>query len=152
MSRIAVALVVVVLLALILPLSNLLGPGPTNPLAELETEDPTLARIASALADKCGDCHTSEPALPFYARFPVASGMIQRDIANGRRFIDLAETHPVVAVVGGRGHDEERAFRRCVNYSTGAALGAAPGIETGLLDGTFVGLPPDYVGHGVLHG
>jgi cytochrome c peroxidase len=88
---------VVILLVLALPISNLLASPSRNSLSRLQTDDPHLNQAAAIMADKCADCHSRETDLPFYANFPLASGLIQRDIREGMDSIDL------VSALGDRG-------------------------------------------------
>lgn len=39
----------------------------------------------------CLRCHSANPDLPFYANWPVAGGIIQKDVANGFRAFDMTE-------------------------------------------------------------
>lgn len=39
----------------------------------------------------CLRCHSSNPDLPFYANWPVASGMIMKDVTAGYRTFDMTE-------------------------------------------------------------
>lgn len=38
----------------------------------------------------CIFCHTAEPELPFYAKFPLAKTLIEKDVAEGYRAFDIA--------------------------------------------------------------
>ena len=56
------------------------------PAAELAPE----ARVAAILEDGgCASCHSANPELPFYASFPVAEGMIMKDVEDGYRAFDV---------------------------------------------------------------
>ena len=37
----------------------------------------------------CASCHSADPTLPFYANFPVAKGMIMKDVEDGYRAFDI---------------------------------------------------------------
>lgn len=37
----------------------------------------------------CASCHSADPTLPFYANFPVAKGMIMKDVEDGYRTFDI---------------------------------------------------------------
>lgn len=39
----------------------------------------------------CLQCHSSTPDLPFYANWPVASGMVRQDVEQGYRAFDMTE-------------------------------------------------------------
>lgn len=39
----------------------------------------------------CLQCHSGSPDLPFYANWPVASGMVQKDVTQGYRAFDMTE-------------------------------------------------------------
>jgi len=43
-----------------------------------------------ALGEKCGNCHTANGNLPFYATFPIASSLVRADIAKGMEHLDMA--------------------------------------------------------------
>lgn len=83
MKKILVAIVVLVLLLLVLPVSNLVVGLPETALASVSTEDPHLSAAVDVLAAKCGSCHTPSPALPWYASLPVANDLMARDVRDG---------------------------------------------------------------------
>ena len=39
----------------------------------------------------CLQCHSGSPDLPFYASWPVAGGMVQKDVEQGYRAFDITE-------------------------------------------------------------
>ncbi len=86
MKRLLLALLVLVLVALLFPVSNLLKSPP-----DLKLATAVPAPVAEALVAKCMDCHSSQVRMPFYSAFPVAGPLITADIDKGRRFIDLSE-------------------------------------------------------------
>ncbi|MFH1811139.1 MAG: cytochrome c peroxidase [Pseudomonadota bacterium] len=88
MKRALIILVILVVGALLFPVSNLVVGAPLVKLAS-GSADPGLGKVASTLEQKCTNCHTSKPVLPFYASFPVAKGMIEADMRQGLRFLDL---------------------------------------------------------------
>ena len=48
------------------------------------------AQVAQILDDGgCISCHSSEPVLPFYAKFPVADKILKQDIDSGYRAFDI---------------------------------------------------------------
>ena len=91
MKKVLILIVVLVLLGLALPVSNLIIQLPPNALTAMKTDDPLLAKALPVLAEKCVNCHSSEYFLPFYAKFPVAKGIIEKDIREGLRWFDLME-------------------------------------------------------------
>jgi cytochrome c peroxidase len=90
MKRVVIILVLLGLTALALPVVNLIVGVPENRLMKMAVADPVAARATAVMAGKCVNCHTEEFKLPFYARFPVARGIIQKDIQDGTRYLDLA--------------------------------------------------------------
>ncbi len=95
-KKLLLLLCVVVAIALAVPLINLVAGKPSGTaLAAKKASDPTLARVAQVLEAKCAHCHVPGTPAPFYASFPVASGMIAKDITGGLRGMDLvAELFP----------------------------------------------------------
>ena len=72
------------LVALTLPVANLFDTGRRGPEA---TGDPRFVEVSHILQGACADCHASGVAeMPFYARLPVASGMIAADQADAERW------------------------------------------------------------------
>jgi cytochrome c len=47
--------------------------------------------VRAILLAKCADCHSMQTRTPFYGRFAPASWMMERDIVDGRRKINLAQ-------------------------------------------------------------
>lgn len=100
MKKLLIALVVCAVLVLALPVSNLIIKMPPNTLSKMKPADPLFAKVAPILAEKCVNCHSEEYRLPFYAKFPVAKGIIEQDMLMGLRAFDLmaglkdAETKP----------------------------------------------------------
>ena len=82
--------VVVVLAALAFPVLNLLiKPDNSGKIAAIRGADAAFAPVAVVLEAKCAGCHRPEAALPFYAGFPLAGGIIEKDIALGQRYFDF---------------------------------------------------------------
>ncbi len=82
---------VVVLAGLAAPVANLIVGAPISAsIAGIETDDPLFAEARDILARKCSNCHTPDYALPFYAKFPIAQGIIEKDITDGIRYFDMA--------------------------------------------------------------
>ncbi|HOJ32899.1 MAG TPA: cytochrome c peroxidase [Candidatus Hydrogenedentes bacterium] len=89
---IGVVVLLVVIGALALPISNLIvGLPGSNSLINFKPSDPLFAEAAAILGKKCVNCHTEEYVLPFYARFPIARGIIEKDIKDGLRYINYKE-------------------------------------------------------------
>ncbi len=88
MKKGLIVLVVLVVLGLLLPVSNLLRAAPENSLTKVKPADPAKARVFAMLGAKCADCHSGEGVLPFYAKLPVIGGQIQQDIRVARQRLD----------------------------------------------------------------
>lgn len=85
-------LAVLVLVGLAFPVSNLVvKPDNSKKLAGLEGD---AAPVAALLRDRCVVCHTEGAQLPYYAGLPVASSIVEGDIARGRRFLDWGAQAP----------------------------------------------------------
>jgi len=48
------------------------------------------AQVRDLLAAKCADCHSSQTHTPFYGRLAPISWMLERDIVEGRKRMDLS--------------------------------------------------------------
>ncbi|MBN2492929.1 MAG: heme-binding domain-containing protein [Planctomycetes bacterium] len=94
MKRASILVVVVFLLILAVPIANLVVGVPDHALSQLASSDPRTLQAAAILGRKCLNCHSTEPNLPFYAKFPGASQLIQADIRAGLRHVDLATALP----------------------------------------------------------
>jgi len=92
MKKLAVVVIVLALLGLTLPLSNLLRAAPVNSLTKAQPADPLRAKAYAILGAKCADCHTTEAALPFYAALPVVGKLIKSDIQEGLKALDYQAT------------------------------------------------------------
>ena len=55
-----------------------------NPADGLSARAAVPAPVMSTLRRACFDCHSSETRWPWYARLPVASWLIERDVTAGR--------------------------------------------------------------------
>lgn len=78
-------------LGLALPVSNLLVGTPSGtPLTATLAKDPGTAKAAHVLEKSCASCHVAGVKAPFYASWPLAKGIIRRDIERGLRDFDLA--------------------------------------------------------------
>ena len=49
------------------------------------------AAVRATLNDKCADCHSSHPKLPFYGRFAPVSWLLERDIVAARKQMNLSD-------------------------------------------------------------
>lgn len=47
--------------------------------------------VMSVLRRACFDCHSNETRWPWYARVPIASHLIERDVRNGRAQLDWSQ-------------------------------------------------------------
>ncbi len=85
-----------VLLAL-LPLSNLRFGTPSHTLLTTPApQDVSTARAAVVLERSCAACHVPGVARPAYARLPIVSGLIDRDVRGGLEALDLDTGFPAV--------------------------------------------------------
>jgi len=50
--------------------------------------------VAPILINKCMDCHSSSGHFPWYYNLPLAKSLIDRDIRNARRLLDLTNGFP----------------------------------------------------------
>ena len=80
-------------LAVLFPVSNLVI-RPRNAGAIVGPMPATVewSNVAGILEEECVVCHVSGADLPFYAGFPIAKGIIQADISEGLKFLDMLET------------------------------------------------------------
>jgi cytochrome c peroxidase len=91
--RIVVGLVFTgAVIALAFPVINLLVGAPQSTLAAIDTADAEFVHAAAILSRKCVNCHTTEYKLPFYANFPVAKGLIEKDIRDGLFYVNYLES------------------------------------------------------------
>jgi cytochrome c peroxidase len=66
------------------PLSNLLRHTDTNATDNAaQIQDPAFQKAVPILQNKCLDCHSSQARIPFYANFPIARDLIQKDMTEG---------------------------------------------------------------------
>ncbi len=92
MKKLVVFVVLIVLLGLAFPVANLVA-KPDNSAALVDVGGDGAA-VAAILRDKCVVCHTEDAALPFYASFPVAKGIVEGDIEIALRYLDWGEQAP----------------------------------------------------------
>ncbi|HEX9093433.1 MAG TPA: cytochrome c peroxidase, partial [Coriobacteriia bacterium] len=97
-------------LALLLPITNLLtGPPSGTPLTAVAAKDAATVKVAHTLERSCANCHVPGVKTPFYAKLPIASTIVERDVKAGLRNFDLARgfataatgpvPEPVVAMI-----------------------------------------------------
>ena len=48
------------------------------------------AEVRRILLEKCADCHSNQPRVPFYGRFAPASWLMERDIVNAREAMNFS--------------------------------------------------------------
>jgi hypothetical protein len=61
---------------------------PTDLSLALSARSAVPARVTATLRRACFDCHSNETRWPWYARLPVASHLIARDVREGRAQLD----------------------------------------------------------------
>ncbi len=82
---------VLIILALALPVSNLLvGPPAGTVLTKAQPKDVQTQQVAHVLEGSCSSCHVPGVPRPFYAALPVARSIVERDVTVGLRDFDLA--------------------------------------------------------------
>jgi cytochrome c peroxidase len=82
---------VLVVLGLALAVSNLLVGAPRGtPLTQAQVKDAQTAKVAVVLEESCASCHVAGVKPPYYATWPVAKPIIQRDMKQGLAGFDLA--------------------------------------------------------------
>jgi cytochrome c peroxidase len=91
-KMLGIALLLGGLAALSLPLSNLVfdKPSPQARQQLAAIREPYFRKAAPVLEGKCAHCHAGGTAKPFYANFPVAGSLIERDIRDGLARFDFA--------------------------------------------------------------
>lgn len=47
--------------------------------------------VAAFVARSCGDCHTDQPHLPWYAKVPPASWLVEHDMADAHRSVNFTQ-------------------------------------------------------------
>ena len=92
------------LIAAILTAAGLVGLGYVHPFGNPRVEPPkgldTLLQdvnipssAKAVLLAKCADCHSSETRWPIYSRIAPGSWLIERDIVDARKHLDLSQWH-----------------------------------------------------------
>jgi cytochrome c peroxidase len=91
MKKIVLLLVVLAVVAILFPISNYFYvPVETGTLSDVRSDDAEFAEVAALLEQRCTACHVIEAKKPFYASFPVASGMVHEDVQKGLRHMNMA--------------------------------------------------------------
>ncbi len=82
---------VLVVLGLALAVSNLLVGAPKGTaLTQAQLRDAQTVKVAHVLEESCASCHVPGVKPPYYASWPVAKTIIQRDMKEGLQEFDLA--------------------------------------------------------------
>ena len=90
MKKIILIIAVLAIIALAFPVANYFyEPVEHGKLSGLHAGDPEFANVADVLEQKCAGCHVTDATMPFYANFPVASGMIHRDVMDGIKHLNM---------------------------------------------------------------
>ncbi|MDX9973224.1 MAG: cytochrome c peroxidase [FCB group bacterium] len=92
MKRLVLAVIILgILLIVAVPVTNLFTDLPNVPLAKAAEGDPVQQAALAVLSRKCGNCHSEDYKLPFYASLPVAKGLIEKDIRTGQEYMNYAK-------------------------------------------------------------
>lgn len=83
--------VVLLLLGLSLPVSNLVVGQPHSTKFSAAAGDSIPTAVRGVLEGKCAHCHTDDAGVPFYANFPLAGPVIHQDIQRGLIYLDLPD-------------------------------------------------------------
>jgi cytochrome c peroxidase len=79
-------------LLLAIPVINLFSPLPaTSDFEVIEAGTPAMEAAKAVVGTKCLMCHTENPSLPYYAKWPIASGVIAKDIKAGTGMINFTD-------------------------------------------------------------
>jgi cytochrome c peroxidase len=77
---------------LAIPGINLFSSLPaTAEFSAIEAGTPAMEAAKAVIASKCLMCHTESPSLPYYAKWPIASGVIAKDIQAGTSMINFSD-------------------------------------------------------------
>lgn len=89
-QMIITACIVAAVIALALPVSNLfIKLTPPAELQAIQASSSAMEQAKAIIGQKCAMCHAQNPSLPFYAKLPVASSMIERDVTAGTKTFDF---------------------------------------------------------------
>jgi cytochrome c peroxidase len=127
---------VLVVLGLALAVSNLLVGAPRGTaLTQAQPMDAQTAKVAHVLEQSCASCHVAGVKPPYYASWPVAKTIIERDMKEGLGDFDLAAglapategpvPEPVLARIEREVEDGEMPPATYVAFHWNAALGDA---------------------------
>lgn len=89
MRRFLITLAVLAGVALLIPALNLVRHPRSLVLETWAHNDANAREVAVLFENSCANCHTTDGILPAYAYFPVAKGIVHRDIEQGLRAFDL---------------------------------------------------------------
>lgn len=90
-KRLFITILVLILVVLLLPLSNLLVSKPeTTSISAIEAHDEAFVQARDVLSQKCADCHSEDYVLPMYAFIPGVRGLLEKDIQTGLAYMDMA--------------------------------------------------------------
>jgi cytochrome c peroxidase len=89
-KKVTAAIIVVLVGGLAVPLLNLMVGLPGDVvLATPDAGSAEFRKSTSALAKKCANCHSDQGKILFYANFPIAKEIIEKDIRLGTEYLDL---------------------------------------------------------------
>lgn len=66
------------------------GAAGADATVSLNANTPVPAPVMSTLRRACFDCHSDETRWPWYAKLPIASHLIRRDVDDGRAQLNLS--------------------------------------------------------------
>lgn len=69
--------------------------------------------VRATLVEKCADCHSEQTRLPIYGRFAPVSWLMERDIVEGRKHMNLSEWDSYSA-------DQQQTFKAKITEETKA--------------------------------
>ena len=91
MKKIILALIGIIIAVVIgFPIINLMAGLPKG--VQLGTQagaSEAYSAAAQALGQKCGNCHSDQGKLPFYAAIPFASTLVKSDVRKGTEWFDM---------------------------------------------------------------
>jgi len=87
-GRLVIAVAIVALAVAAWPRQRVAVDGDVSAAVNLHT--PVPAPVMSTLQRACLDCHSEATRWPWYAAVPVVSHLIKRDVADGRRQLNLS--------------------------------------------------------------
>jgi cytochrome c len=76
------------LLSLVHPFGDL--PASAKTTGSLLTDVPVPENVRHTLETKCADCHSTQAHLPVYSRIAPVSWLVQHDVIEGRKHLDLS--------------------------------------------------------------